>query len=337
MKKVLSLILILLLASPVMAGYTWNGSYWTDGTNQYTRTTQSYQVWTGCCYQTQYQYVYTLYTPPVATDNSVDAIIARAVASRDAAKNAIVSETLKHQQFIEKIRSANLDKDIGLSYSTQLLGNGSLLAGNFGINTSAVWGYNQQSLAQQVDPFRINLDQALLLQSQVTQGSNDANVQVQKAFSDAVTLAFNRSADLSGIAARTNAHVQFARILDGPPGSATVSISPNRTVTIVKTDPTQPLKGTLSERWNQSASNSCVQCHYGNKGERKDGGFSVADFPNMDIPSKQKVIARLEIPVGQQGHMPKGKEALSMEEYRAWVEVAALPPNANPLLPKEGK
>lgn len=329
--------LILLMASPVCAwevgyinsdGYVWDGTYWSYSGFQYTRLQQAYQVYyPGNCgsYQT-YKWVYTPYHAPVAVAVvGTDEIIANAVAARDKLKNQIVQETLKHQQFIEKIKAANLDKDIGLNYSSQLLGNGSLLTGNFGINTSAIWGYNQ-SLAQVIDPYKINLDQALLLQSQITQGSNDANAQVNKAFSDSINLAFNRSADLSGIAARTNAHVQFAKILEGPPGSATVSISPDRTVTIVKSQP----PGDLAQRWNQSVTTSCINCHYGTKGERKDGGFSVADFPNMDIAAKQKVVARLEIPVGQPGHMPKGAPALSLEEYKAWVEVAALPPNVTP-------
>lgn len=321
MKNLLAALFLLILTGNSFAEYTWNGSYWTDGTNLYTRSTESYLVWTGCCYQTQSRYVYTRYNAPAAaTYDDSDVIIAKAIAARDGIKNEIVKRTLLHQQFLEKINKAGLDQ--GLGYNAGPFTNNNLLLGNYGVTGSSVWGYNQS--AQVVNPFSVDLNQAILQYAQLAQGSNDSNLNIHNGFKDTVNLAIGKSADISGIAARSNAIIQFARTLDGPPGQSTFKITPATNGAVAPASE-------LNTRWNQSAT-SCVQCHYGDKGEKKAGGFSVADFPGMSTTDQAKVIKRLELPLSDPNHMPKGKQ-LTLEEYRAWVEVASQPATKPEVMP----
>ena len=347
MKKfLLSFALLVGLSSVSYADFGWisqngsfyqheflsNGAYWTWNGGNYTRqwyppvnTLSGY----GCYTTTPGYYLYT----PVQTLNydSSDATIEKAIAARDAVKNKIVADTIKHQQFIEKIKTAHLDEGIGYSGFNGAYNQGyNALVGTFGINSSAIYGYNQASLAQVTNPFAINLDQALLTYGQLVQGHNDNNAVVFKSFGDTVNLAVTKSADISGINARKDAILQFARTLDGPP---TVTTS-----TGTFTPRTVSLNESLNDRWNRSANTSCVQCHTGNNIK---GNFDVSTFPTASADIRKKVLARLEKPATDPEHMPP-KGNLSLDEYRAWVEVASLPtqvpaapaPVTPPVMPK---
>ena len=327
-----TLALLFIMTGFANASYWWNGTYWTDGTYNYTRA--PYYVHNGCGgYSTGYTYTYvstvSTYTAPTYT-NSTDEIIANAVAARDKVKNTIVSETLKHQQFLEKIKAANLDKDIGYTGANNgvnYLSNQSLLLGQFGVNGSIVYGYSNP-LGVNVNPYAVNLDQALTQQSQAVQTLSQVTGDVNKGYSQSVQLAFNKSAELSGITARRDAIVQFAKLLDGPPGTTSFKLVPAQTGPAP--EPRSANNLSLSDRWNSSAQKSCVACHYGSNGERKDGGFSVADFPKMSTDQQKNVLARIELPATNPRHMPKGGESLTLDEYRSWVEVAAPTPATKP-------
>lgn len=295
-------------------GYVWDGEYWSWGGYQYTRTLTPYQYWNGCAYVTYYKGAYSVVSQKIHKQvDNVEDIIARGIVERDRTKNAIVAEALKHRQFVEKIRAANLDKDIGFSLYYP---SNSLQIGSFGINGTTTYGY-PPSLTNFVDPFKVNLDAALLQYGQVVQSNGDANFQLQKAFGETVNVTFAKAADLSGIAARVSGLERLAKTIDGPPSTSTFSTTSKPLTVATSSDD-------LSKRWNK-ATTSCIGCHYGNSGEKKDGGFSLSTFTGMSVQDKFKVIKRLELPTSDPGHMPQKQPTLSLEDYRAWVEVASQP------------
>lgn len=352
MYRILAILILICSISPANAqyavgyinsdGYTWDGSYWMWNHYQYTRSAYSTPgyYYCGYYYPGVTKYNYTLYQAPMAQIKVYggDAnIIANAVAARDVVRNRIIESQQAYTNLIGAVKSANLDQALPYyatgtyqsAYSTPLYG-------SYGVNTSTVYGYNA-SLAQTINPFAVNLDQAFLSYAQLAQGQIDSSKEISTAFGATINSAATQSAQLSGIAARRDAIVAFSKMLDGPPSSSNTiyrfSVAPGGKISMEPGTPLEQLPGprakltgNLQERWNQAAS-SCVKCHHGDKGERKEGGFALAEFPNFSPEQKRNVLARLELPASDPKHMPKGGPPVSLDEYRAWVELATQPAN----------
>jgi len=217
-------------------------------------------------------------------------------------------------------------KAIGLNPPGYVVPQQSALYGTFGVNTSTVYGY-QQSLAQYADPFKPNLDQYFLQAFQLSQGAQDASKDALQAFHGTVQLTAEQAARIAAINARRDAHVAFAKILDGPPSASSSStlfqlkngaLSP---VEVLPSPKGEALTGSLQQRWNMSAQR-CSACHYGNKVE---GGFSVDKFPSMPADKQLPVVSRLMLPKSDPKFMPKGGDPIPPEELRAWIEVLSQP------------
>jgi hypothetical protein len=300
----------------------------------------------GCYYSTPGYFKYSYagaYKAPVITVEKADdfGVLAKAVAARD----AVQSRIRLNQQFVEAAGKLGFGPISGYgSYGGGvIIGTGSPLVGAFGVNTSTIYGY-QNSLAQTIDPFRVNLDQYFLQAAQLAQGAQDSAKQAHSEFSNNVNLAADRAAQLSTIAARRDAVVAFAKLLDGPPvqSSSTYkfTVGPGGKLSAEPGSGTEqlppPKARTLSERWNVSAQ-KCVACHHGQAGEKKDGGFALADFPALPADKKLNVLARLRLPEGDPKHMPKDAKPLSAEEFRDWVDAAFAdqqPADKSPAMPK---
>lgn len=327
---------LLLFAAPVYAdhGYTWNGQHWqySDG-SLWNRTWVPGSTYTYCgrCYSTAGYYSYSyagVYKAPVAASYDDDAaIIAKAVAARDAIRSRITESEYRHQRLLQSIKAANLTDGLGplpgLAYNGTTY-TGSALYGTFGVNTSTIYGY-QPSVAQYISPFNVNLDQYFLAAAQLAQGSTDAAREANQQFNISINNAAAASERLSTIAARRDAVVAFARLLDGPPVATNTqyqfTVGPGGKISAQPQEvgpAPRDAKG-LQERWNQSAQ-KCAACHFGTKLE---GGFDVSTFPAMNADQSAKVLARLLMPKANPKHMPKDGDPLSPEEFGDWAKVAA--------------
>lgn len=349
-----TLFLTLLAASACASTYTLatDGYYYLPGSTQaYTRTsawTPGYYYYSGGCqfYQAgYYSYTYTPYYPAKPStaygpDWKIEhAKIAAAQVKADANFRQSLADYAAYQKSLETL---GLNRGPWGGYPSLLAGGvgylptNSLLAGTFGINTSTIYGYAPQSLSQTVDPFKVSLDQAFLSAFQLAQGAQQAGTQANSEFNNTLTNAANRAADLSGIAARRDAIVAFSKLLDGPPvtsnGSVTVNFGPAGKANATPAQPTSGQNQSLAEKWNASANARCAACHFGSAGERKDGGWSVADLSNPHI------MTRLLLPKEDPKHMPKNGPALTTEELALWAQAIAASQNepkpAMPKLPK---
>lgn len=348
-----------IVTGTVADGYTWTGTYWqwTDG-SLWTRSFvpgTTYCSSNGCYYTTPGYYSYKYYSPgsqqvttyspgnqqvTTYSNSSVD-LIAKAVVARDAVRSRITESEYQYQQLIQGVVAANLHLPISNlpalnysygAYTKQLVPTNSLLYGQFGINTSTVYGYTP-TLAQVINPFNVSLDQHFLNAYQLAQGAQQSSSTVASEFNGLLNTAATQSAQLSGIAARAQAIVAFSKMLDGPPaasnttyqfqvgpgGKMTASTVPNKELL------TQPKELTYVDIWNQSANTRCASCHYGQKGEKKDGNFSLVDYPDMTVDKQLKVIGRLSLLKGEPGHMPKDQDSIPPEEMQAWLQMMSAP------------
>lgn len=339
MKRIALLALMLFATAAPASDYAYNaadGFYYKDSL-PYTRT----EVWNpgysyyqyGRCYTSPgyYSYSYQRYYPPAAPvvkvvekDDQFD-VLAKAVAARA----AVEGKVKLNYQFIEAAQKLGFVGPGLPGYG------GSALYGQFGYNTSTVYGYNAQSLAQFADPFKLDLDQLFLQAFQLTEGAQAAGKEANAAFQTNIDRA-------ATIALRRDAAIQLFKMIDGP------SVH-TQTTGVLKfgkgAPPTAPeplplpkgaaAGGSLGERWSNSAMTHCGQCHYGQNGEKKDGGFSLADYPKMDPEKQVKAIKLMLLPRDDPKHMPKDGGSVPQAEIQLWVEVMAANRPEPAALPKK--
>lgn len=304
MKKILLALIVVLTVAPLAIAQSCG--YYYPSTSYYYPSTLTYVA------------------PSTSTYVSDDlTIIANAVAARDAVANRAKELTNRHTNFQNTMIKANLHYAIPDLYAQNLIpfqssvvGYNSTLAGTFGLNTATQYGYQQPSLAQQIDPFRFNLDQASLSLAQATEASIAAGKDLATQHNGTVQFLAAQSSKLSELQLKANIINNMAQqVLNNPTSSSSQlkwNLSPGAPAVMPKID------GTLTERWNASAK-SCIACHYD---KVVKGNFSVDKFPDLSLVESEKVLERLRRPANAQGHMPQNGPMMSLDEYQAWVEVA---------------
>lgn len=305
--------------------YAYNGTYWTYGTQLYLCTgyvPATTYVSCGRYCSTAGYYTFSLYTPPVVAAAVIPPYspnwkteVTKAIDQQN--------DRLAYLEAVKPLYPAKVFGAVGYNYTN------SLLAGNFGFNTSTIYGYQLPSVAAVIDPYaKFDLNQFGLAYSQAVKGQIEAGDKAQQGFAAVFDGARSSKAELDRLRTITEAFKDAVK-LSVPPttsnSSLTFSTSPagpaspqQPAVTVPKSTGATPTKD-LEQRLATSAQ-SCVQCHYGN---RKDGNFDLAQFFTYPADIRLEAVRRISLPETDPDHMPKGGKSLSDTDKAVWGEAAS--------------
>jgi len=323
----IALVLMVLSISQVKAQYVLaSDGYYYNGGQAYTRIStwvEGYYYRSGCgyaYYPGYYTYSYTPYYAPK-------------LAYGPGWKERLITagEQLADHNAYQQAFSEYMSK-VGYQPTSliSLRGYNNGVYGNFGLNTSTLYGFNvlPTGLSQYAGTQYLQIDpeKQLLTFQQTVNDSGSAFFGALKDTGGLVDRAITGQQLNQDREARrrlvSNAFADYLRSVD-PPVQTTSSLKFTRSATTggaAALPPIPPVAPTvegnhksLQDRFNLTASR-CADCHYGDK---KEGNWTLTDLSNPNI------LDRLIRPMTDPKHMPKGGQVVTIEELQTWREAIA--------------
>lgn len=288
MKKGL-VFLLLLVTSPVFAGYTYRNGYWYDGEQAYTQNRFYQPGYNGCC--GYYYFTYTPYYPPAVAAEAPY----KAEGWRDTLLKGVLNERKNAQEqtyYMDAITAFGIK---GVNITSPVPSQTTYGQAFFAPQASTVYGYTYHDLTKVYGDTDINqLYQAAARQAENSQryaaeGNNNFAALVDQAAKDKAKFA-EILARSNEIVAKGQAFALAMKSLEERKivieNKGSVSLPP-----IVPAEAPRMSEGLL--KLSALFGQDCSGCH---NAVKKNGGIDLADWRNFDSGTKLKVFNAVSNP-----------------------------------------